>query len=289
MYEVSDSSQRFLVRLYNSRWWSLEDVEGELEVLGYLDGRGIRVAAPVRRKDGGWVTTVQAPEGTRLLVVYRYLEGEALVPSRDARPFGQLVGHMHLELEGFAPKHRRPELTFEALMRDSFEVVITLLSENNDNRRYLESLRLRVQTQAAELELSTFRSGFCHGDLNFSNALRLADGEIALYDFAGCGPGLLAYDLAVFRWTQQAVGAPDHTWRDFVEGYRAVCELPERELAAMDLLVLLRQAYMLGHDARRTQSGSLGTRWRRVLRTPKVDWLRQLDAQLFGTEVEQRW
>jgi Ser/Thr protein kinase RdoA (MazF antagonist) len=102
-----------------------------------------------------------------------------------------------------------------------------------------------VRERAVELEVSSFRSGFCHGDLNFSNALREADGEIALYDFEACGYGLLAYDLAVFRWTQQAVGAPEQAWREFVDGYRALCELP--------------------------------------------DWLRRLDAQLFGTEVERQW
>lgn len=65
--------------------------------------------------------------------------------------------------------------------------------------------------------------------------------------------------------------------------------LPERELAGMGLLVLLRQAYMLGHDARRARIESLGTRWLRARRTPKMDGLRQLDAELFGTQVEQGW
>lgn len=137
--------------------------------------------------------------------------------------------------------------------------------------------------------LSEFREGLCHGDLNFSNAVRQSDGEIGLYDFEGCGKGILAYDLAVFRWTQRLVGAPEQTWQDFLDGYRRCNELPERELAGMDLLVLLRQLYMLEHDARRTQIESLGSRWRRTRHTAQVDALRRLDAQLFGTTAVQSW
>lgn len=53
-----------------------------------------------------------------------------------------------------------------------------------------------------------------------------------------------------------------------------VMDVPDRELAGVDLLVLLRQAYLLGHDARRTRIESLGTRWRGVRRTQKMDALR---------------
>jgi Ser/Thr protein kinase RdoA (MazF antagonist) len=48
------------VRLYNARWWCREEVEGEVAVLHHLRSRAVRVAAPVKRKDGDWVTTVRA-------------------------------------------------------------------------------------------------------------------------------------------------------------------------------------------------------------------------------------
>jgi Ser/Thr protein kinase RdoA (MazF antagonist) len=232
---------------------------------------------------------VQAPEGERQLLVYEYLQGEGLVPSRDAGKLGELVGRMHRALEDCVLAQRRRELTWRGLMENTFEVMVAQLSEENEHRRYLEGLRGRVLARAEELGLASFREGLCHGDVNFSNAVRQPDGHIALYDFEQCGVGILAYDLAVFRWTQQLVGAPEQTWSDFIQGYRSENELPERELAGMDLLVLLRQAYMLGHDARRASIHSLGTRWRWVRRTPGMDTLRKLDASLFGTKAEQSW
>lgn len=289
IYVLAGRDRRHLIRVYNSRWWSLEEVLGEIEVLEHLAARDVRVAAPTRRTDGEWVTTVQAPEGPRQLVVYRYVEGEGLVPSRDARRFGEAVGRMHRVLEGFVTIHPRRALTFSALMRDSFDAVLAELTRDSEQRPYVEGLRARVLARAEELEIASFRHGFCHGDLNFSNATRQPDGQIALYDFESCGRGLLAYDLGVFRWTQQVVGAPEQAWHDFVEGYRSENELPARELASIDLMVILRQAYMLGHDARRSSIGSLGTRWRHVLRTSKMVALRALDAQLFGTEAAPTW
>jgi Ser/Thr protein kinase RdoA (MazF antagonist) len=288
-YLVTGTNERRIARLYNARWWSREEVEGEIAVLRHLEARGVRVAAPVKRTDGAWLTALDAPEGERQLVVYEYLDGEGLLPSRDAGRFGELVGRMHRALADCVLVQRRRELTFRGLTQDTFDAILPQLGEQNEHRIYLEDLRARVLTRATDLGSRDFREGLCHGDLNFSNAVRQPDGEIGLYDFESCGKGMLAYDLAVFRWTQQLTGAPDQTWHDFIDGYRRCNELPERELAGMDLLVLLRQLYMLAHDARRTQIGSLGGRWRRARRTPGLDALRRLDAQLFGTTTVQGW
>jgi Ser/Thr protein kinase RdoA (MazF antagonist) len=288
-YLISDVDSSLIVRLFNARWWTPEEVAGEVAVLRHLELRGVRIAAPLQRRDGAWVTTVQAPEGQRQLLAYRYLEGEALIPSRDAAKLGETVGKMHWALEDCVLLHPRRGLTLHGLMQDTFDVLISQLSKEDEHRRYLEELRARVLSRAESVGLASFREGLCHGDLNFSNAIRQADGEVALYDFEACGFGVLAYDLGVFRWSQQLLGAPEQIWLDFLEGYRRTNELPARELVAIELLVLLRQAYMLGHDARRSSIGSLGTRWRRARRTQKLDVLRQLDAQLFGTRSEQSW
>ncbi len=287
-YLVSGKRERFIARLYNARWWCREEVEGEVAVLRHLAARRVRVAAPVQRTDGDWVTAVQAPEGERQLLVYEYLDGEGLLPSRDAGRFGELVGQMHRELADCVLVQRRRELTFRHLTEGTFQTITSQL-EHNEQSRYLEDLRARVLTRAHDLGLNAFREGLCHGDLNFSNAVRQSDGQIGLYDFESCGKGILAYDLAVFRWAQQLVGAPEQSWQDFLNGYRKCNELPEHELAGINILVLLRQLYMLEHDAQRTRLESLGGRWRRARRTPHFDALRRLDAQVFGTDAVQHW
>ena len=114
-YLVSSKDERLIARLYNARWWSREGVEGEVAVLRHLEARRVRVAAPVKRTDGDWVTTLVAPEGERQLIVFKYLDGEGLLPSRDAGRFGELVGRMHRALADFVLVQRRRELTFRRL------------------------------------------------------------------------------------------------------------------------------------------------------------------------------
>lgn len=292
-YLLADAGDSRVVRLFNARWWSRAEVEGEIAVLQHLEKQGVRVAAPTPRRDGQWLTAVRAPEGERQLLVYPYLHGEALVPSRDALELGRTVGRLHRALENFRLSHPRPQLTLSGLMASSFDALLEQLHAlpgvADELYRYLDGLKQRVLARAASVGLGSFRQGICHGDLNFSNVVRLADGELALFDFESCGPGLLAYDLAVFRWSQWLFGAQEQLWLDFVQGYRSTYTLSDSELSGIDLLVLLRQAYLLGHDARRTRIESLGARWRRVLRTQKMDALRQLDAELFGTQVERGW
>jgi len=148
-------------------------------------------------------------------------------------------------------------LTLRRLTRDTFDTIVAQLSEQNEHRTYFEDLRMRVLIRARDVGLSGFREGLCHVDLNFSNAVRLADGQIGLYDFECCGPGILAYDLAVFRWVQRLVGAPERTWHDFLDGYRRHNEISERELAGMDLLVSRcseRRSYRFGSRFRNSPS-----------------------------------
>src|SRR5262245_49134647 len=97
-YLVSSATGRRIVRLYNARWWRREEIEGEVAIVRHLAARGVRVAAPIQRSDGEWVSTLRAPEGERQLIASEYLDGEGLLPSRDAQSFGALVGRMHRAL-----------------------------------------------------------------------------------------------------------------------------------------------------------------------------------------------
>lgn len=283
-YLLHDEVGRYVVRLYNARWWTAAEVAGEVDLLRHLIGAGVSVAEPVVRRDGQWITTVLAPEGERQLVVQKFLGGEAVLPSRDARQFGELAGSMHRASEGYDFAVPRRALTFEGLLRDSFDVLISNPGETEEQREYLEGLRERVTEQASHLGVRDFREGVCHGDLNFSNAVRQRDGRLALFDFEMCAWGLLAYDVAVFRWTQKVINAPEQTWLDFVEGYRRHHPLSDAEFAAADLLAVVRHAYLLGHKTKRTQIESMGTAWRRPPRMARMDTLRKLDAEAFGVE-----
>src|SRR5690606_13675951 len=110
-------------------------------------------------------------------------DGEGLVPTRDARRFGELVGRMHSALADCVLVQRRRGFTLGRLTETTFDTIVDLVSQPSELRTYLEDLRARDLVRAQDVGLATFRAGLCHGDLNFSNAVRQSDGAIGLYDF----------------------------------------------------------------------------------------------------------
>lgn len=270
---------QYIARVHNSRWWSMGEVEYEMAVLAHLAGRGLRVPRPLLTRDGAPLTALQAPEGPRQLTVVEYLSGRDFAPYRDARDYGTLVARVHAEMVDFDSEHAKRGPTLENLLEDAFEPVLEQTHRGGELHDYFASLKERIRLRADHLGIPQFPRCFCHGDLNFANCVRGDDGSVGVFDFECCGLGLRAYDLAVFRWTQKLVGIDDDIWKSFVQGYGAVSE---HELAAIDLLALLRQAWMIGHDARRTALQLLGTSWCRLDRPRNYDNLKRLDADVFG-------
>src|SRR4051794_23375475 len=64
VFEVkTKDSERFIFRISKRRARGDADVALETAFLGYLDGKGIPVAAAVRTRDGSLFTSVVLPEG----------------------------------------------------------------------------------------------------------------------------------------------------------------------------------------------------------------------------------
>ncbi len=281
-YLLETSEARFVIRLYNARWWAPAEIQYQLAALVHLAHRQVPVARPIARQDGELATTVLAPEGPRQLAVFEFVDGELFEPATDAREYGWTAAAIHSNSEDFACPEPRRRLDITGLLQASFESVLRQLSPDAAVGKYLLGLLARVERRAAETEWLRFDHGFCHGDLNFSNCRRGAGRTITVFDFECCAPGLRAYDLAVFRWTQKLLGVSELVWTHFLAGYRERRRLDAHDLSAIGLLTLLRQTWLIGHDAERTEVFSNGTHWRRTGRIRNLKFLEQLDHELFG-------
>jgi Ser/Thr protein kinase RdoA (MazF antagonist) len=281
-YRIEASGGCFMARLYHSRWWSCGEMEYELSALSHLAARGVAVARVVRRPRGELLATVAAAEGPRQLALFEFVDGEPIDPARDAHDYGVTVGELHAASADFVCDVSRRTLELDALVRGSFEPLLRALDPMGPAGLYLKDLYRRVEAWIGREAPFGADRGFCHGDLNFSNAVRAASGRVTLFDFECCAPGLRAYDLAVFRWTQKLVGAAESVWPAFLEGYRERRMIDAGDLAAIDLLVLLRQVWLLNHDAERTNVFSNGTRWRRTGAMRNLSFLERLDRELFS-------
>jgi Ser/Thr protein kinase RdoA (MazF antagonist) len=280
-YLLETREARFVIRLYNARWWAPAEIQYELKALVHLAQRRVAVARPVARRDGALATTVLASEGPRELAVFEFVDGELFEPATDAREYGWTAAAIHSESQDFTCAELRRPLDITGLLRASFEPVLRQLGPELAVREYFLGLQARVERRVAETDWRRLDHGFCHGDFNFSNCRRGAERTITVFDFECCAPGLRAYDLAVFRWTQKLLGVSEMVWTRFLEGYQERRRIGEQDLAAIGLLTLLRQTWLIGHDAQRTEVFSNGSHWRRTGRIRNLKFLEQLDHELF--------
>jgi Ser/Thr protein kinase RdoA (MazF antagonist) len=230
-YLVRSRSGSFALRVYPAVRRTEAEVRGELEFLVRLQAAGIPVSAPVARPDGSRYLALEAPEGTRLAVLFGFAAGQGLndrpLPEH-LRAYGALLARLHQAADAMPPITSRPALTLEELVDEPLEVLLRAFgarSSAGSMGRYASAL---VRPVIAALPREAPVYGFCHGDPGTSNALVTSDGRLTLLDFDFCGPAWRAHDLAM------AVNdLPEDHARHLLEGYQGVRPLSADEVASI--------------------------------------------------------
>ncbi len=75
---TGNGGERHILRVYRSGWRTLENIRYEIDVLCHLYRKGVQVSIPLPRKNGNYVNSVEAPEGTRYIVYICTREGAEL-------------------------------------------------------------------------------------------------------------------------------------------------------------------------------------------------------------------
>lgn len=257
---------RYVLRVHTyERGLTREAVEQQARIVAALVGAGIAAEAPVARRDGRYVTPVMAPEGERFALLVRFVSGAPVAayptPEQAAR-YGELAAGAHAALDAVGPAPHRPTLDLAYLLDEPLRVLEPL------GRQYpalWDELTARAATLAARLRtlalpLTAPAWGLCHGDLHKRNVLYSdgdGDGTVdapTLMDWDCLGMGWRAYDLASLRRSLGQMVEPARLAEDdaqtlfgaFLRGYARARPLAEAELAAIPLLVPIRQIWIRG-------------------------------------------
>lgn len=263
-YLLKATDRNYVLRVYRMGWRSLPEIQYELEVLLHMQRAGIAISAPIRRLDGTFVGTINAPEGMRYIVLFTYAFGrEPIYDSKDndaAYAYGKVAARIHTATETFQTPQQRGALDLEHLIEAPLRSIQPMLVHRSEDWGYLQTLTKKLRQQATRLSLSSLEQGFCHGDMHWGNA-RFQDetNTITLFDFDCCGVGWRAYDLAVFRWAARVRKKEQEQWLAFLRGYREVRTIHEREIQAVSYFVALRHLWLLGLHAGSQQD--FGTAW----------------------------
>ena len=230
-YMVRSRSGSFALRVYPAVRRTEAEVQGELEFLVRLEAAGIPVTAPVALPDGRRYLPLEAPEGTRLAVLFGFAPGHGLnerPQPEHLRAYGALLARVHQVADAMPPIPARPALTLEELVDEPLEVLLRAFGARSSAGSMGKYAAALVRPAIAALPLEAPVYGFSHGDPGTSHALVTSDGRLTLLDFDFCGPAWRAHDIAV------AINdVPSENAKDLLGGYQSVRPLSADEEASI--------------------------------------------------------
>ena len=252
--------QRWIARLGARRPRGAPNIAYEAALLRHLLACGIGVAEPVPTRSGEDAAVIQAPEGERSLFVTRWIDGELPGDNlADLEATGAGLARMHAAARSYAGPPSRYRLDVGYLVDAQLERLLRLpdLDPSLASAFGEEAARLRDHVQSAELTRVACH-GDCHGDNNLMRVAADGTRQPWYFDFDDAGPGWLAYDLAVFRWsslTRKGLTDADEgvtaRWQHFLAGYRSVADVPAADLACIGAFQAVRHFWLLGEYAGR--------------------------------------
>lgn len=247
------SGAQFYLKIYRRDWRSPSDVAWELRIQEHLIMGGVSIARPITRRDGSYMTVLNAPEGERAAVLYAQAPG-----SKPHRPFtaglyarfGHASAGLHAVLDTMVDTSGRPADDIETLVMRPGRVLRSLFDPGADERCAIDMIVDRL-TEEISQRSPDLDWGICHGDLTLDNITVADDGSITFFDFDLAALSWRARDpCGVYAYSRKDPEACDF-WNAFLAGYRTERPFSNADEGAVPLMYAAQQFWDLGHEASR--------------------------------------
>ena len=194
------------------------------------------------------------------VTVLSWLDGQIL--SQDRRSphhfyrLGQLVVKLHHHAQRWTPSFEldRPFYDSTSVLRtdDVFgETGVSYKQLPAEIQGDLHTLHEQLQEVEQRFGKNPERFGLIHSDLSFGNVLFTADAVLPI-DFDDCGFGYYLYDLAVILAGPWERPGFQQRCEALLQGYREICELPDKYLNVIPTLMAMRASSLGQRDRVRT-------------------------------------
>ena len=229
----------------------------ELDWLRFLHGEGVPVSYPVRRRDGGYLGRLEAPEGPRYYALFSLAYGDPL-SLKDADQLslmGEMMARIHVVSDRFTTPHARKPLDMAYLLDRPLERLRrTWTDERAANLDLVltaaEEARDELREYVTRTGTADGRWGPIGGDFHQSSVYFNEVNEPTFFNFDLCGPGWRAYDIASFLSNGNLMHAPSERSEAFFAGYYSVRPLADEEHAAIAPFLTVRRVWLMGAFAR---------------------------------------
>ncbi|UCG42082.1 MAG: phosphotransferase [candidate division WOR-3 bacterium] len=240
VYRIHTRGRFYYLKVYRPEY-SPAHVESEGRLVTDLARCGVPVVPPVPLAAGGFAHAVDAPEGTRSMLLLEQAPHGTVSELDEAfsERLGASLARLHAVADRLTNDYRLPATdatTFDSLLPYAQTVL------GDDDYHLLRTVADRIRPKLAGLADKPPDHGLCHCDLVRSNIRVREDGEIVFFDFGGAGFCWRAYELAVARsMLEQAVDRNAvQCWDALLAGYARVRPAPVGLSEAMPYMLLTR-------------------------------------------------
>lgn len=245
-YQVHTTDTTYSLRVYRHKLRAKHEVDFEISALNYLREKGVNVAFPIEKREGGFVSEIMAPEGTRYVIMTAHAEGSE--PDYDdveaGRLFGESIADMHTLSEGFETEHSRPRIERDYLLHRSLETVLPFCKHLPEIRKLFEDTELKITRILDSVFEKNLDIGFCHGDCHGCNVHNY-NGVLTHFDFDCCGFGFRVFELATFKWGILGDKNEKELWSAFLDGYRSGRTISDDDMGLIDSYVVIRHIWWM--------------------------------------------
>lgn len=245
-FRASAGDTEFHVRVYlDGKYYvrGTDDFRCELALTAALAAAGCPVAAPIPRRDGGYLSTAEVAGTPRQMALFAVAPGDVKTEPTvgDAAAIGRAVGLIHSTADAVAPS--LPGDRYHLDQRYLLDQPIEQLRRAAGDAPELERLEVLVGDLAdvlASVPRDTSDYGLIHADFHLGNMHFADDGQLTIFDFDHCAHGWRAYDFAPLR-----MSLSDEHWEAALHAYAQVRPLPSG-IDRIDELVKIRVLWDIG-------------------------------------------
>ena len=243
VYKISDDISEYIFKMYAKTVDSLEDIEGEVELLTILKDKGGSVSYPINDIEGNHIQSFETEQGLIYGVLFSFAAGEVSINLNDLQlmKLGEELAHLHYITEGLELRHQLKNYDLKSILVKPFDEIKPLL-----NGMELEIYKLELYVNKAvkkleELNISAFNWGYVHCDLSPYNIHFQKDQSIIFFDFDTAGKGYFIQDIScifihIFNLLNSGTISPeraDKSFTVFLDSYLKIRELSNNEIDSL--------------------------------------------------------
>ncbi|KFF19230.1 phosphotransferase [Chryseobacterium sp. JM1] len=249
LYKVHDDENKYVFRVYTHNWRTQLEIEEELRLLILLKEAGRQVAFPIADQSNQFIQEIEAPEGTRLGVLFSYAKGIKTAKFSPQTSFliGQALAKVHQSTENV--ELMRMSYNAHNLLKNPVLRTKEFYSKNSGEIEFLEILSAFLTLKMENIDKQKMRYGAVHLDVWFDNLHIDEEKEITFFDFDFCGNGYLCFDISYFLFQLLTTHLNEDEYREkadsFIKGYETVTTISNEEKKFLPYACLAIMTYYI--------------------------------------------